>query len=74
MTLEHFYSDINGVSIKEARLGTPTDSEIQTAIKTGKFKGERYNIFSDGTILEVKTTIQNGVNGNLYRDMYRIKN
>ena len=75
MTIQHYYSDINGFQIDSPRLHTPTEAEIKLVIANGKIIKPEYNMFSDGTIIEVKrSSITDMLTRSEYRDMYRIIN
>lgn len=74
MTVQHYYSDINGFKVNEPRLHTPTDAEIKLVVANKKIIKPKYMIFSDGEILEVRNTIGDNFSRNVYRDMYRIIN
>lgn len=79
MKLQHFYSDWNGSRSKKPFHKKPTAAELKAAKPTEKSNGAKVfkrenniNIIVGETVIEVKTRIDHGYSGNLYRDMYRI--
>lgn len=75
MKLERFRSDWNGQKSDEAYFDIPKPKLVKQALLSGAAEsfGSQIVLAKDG-IVEVRTRIQNGLNtGNVYRDLYRIK-
>ena len=72
MKLIRFRSDWNGCKSDTAYHKKPTLKQVKTALKEGKTYSENCVIFAKDTCVEVKTSTQNGFNGNIYRDLYSI--
>ncbi len=72
MKLEHFYSDWNGMQSKTPYHTEPSKQTLQQATTLGKVRVGNCMIFVKDSLCEVRNSIENGFNGNTYRDMYRI--
>lgn len=73
--LIHFYSEINGTQVKDARLGKPSAQTVQQARTLGRVAvGDADIIYRDeGKSGEYIIVIQHGESMR-YRDMYRLDN
>lgn len=76
ITIKLIHSDVNGSEVNGACHKKPTQKEIQEAINNGlklkKKDGTFIFLDNDMTIVEVKSTVNNGLGNNIYRDLYRI--
>lgn len=72
--MNYAWSQWNDLTSKDKPyLETPTDEEVESAIKNGSYKCDKYTLWyhDNPRYLAVVKVIPNGIGGNRYQDVYR---